>query len=189
MRRRPARSFMDRVLERMHGPMVRRVTRYDYVQWLDWLGADNDGMVPATADCAESIRRHGSAARAQIDRERVAAWRRHGAQRAPRRLPRGRARRHRVARRAAAKAAADPDGPAPRAPFADDLREAPRPASDPIAANPRASSRGVPAGAELERSIAFTEVAAIDRDVPVELLHHVLFELGHARRRRRLGAT
>jgi hypothetical protein len=122
MRRRPPRSFIDRVIEHVHGPMVQRVTLYHRVQWLDWLGVNSDGVV--ATDCAESIRRNACAARVQIARERIAAWQRHCARRSPPRLLRPRARRHRVARRTAAKATADPDGPAPRAPLAHDTREA-----------------------------------------------------------------
>ncbi len=115
--RKPRPSSIDRMFEAALGPMAHRMTPHDYVKMLDELG-DNGGMVPATTDCAESIRRWGRAARAKIDRQRLAVWRKHCARRAWRsRLPRGRARRHRVARRTAAvKATADPDGPEPRAP-------------------------------------------------------------------------
>jgi len=107
MRRRPAKSKIDRAIERVYGSMVQRVTPYHKLQWLECLGVSNEGMVPATTDCAEGIRREANAARAQISRQHHAAWRRRCARRSPARQPRARARRHRVARRAAAKATAD----------------------------------------------------------------------------------
>lgn len=47
MRRRPAKSSIDRAMERVYGSMVQRVTLYHKLEWLEWLGVSNEGMVPA----------------------------------------------------------------------------------------------------------------------------------------------
>lgn len=123
-RRKPAASPIDRAFGLGPGDLI-RLNRFISVQMLDNLGIDNDGMLPVSAESAESCRRRGRAARVQIHRERVTAWRKHCMRGRRRLLPRPRARR-RVVRRAAVKSTADPDGPEPPwAPFAHDRRGAP----------------------------------------------------------------
>lgn len=123
-RRKPAASPIHRAIGLVPGRLIRRMNPFTYAQMLDNLGVDNDGMSMST-ECAETCRRWGRAARAQIERERIAAWRKRCWRRwRPSRVC-VRARRHRVARRTTAKATADPDGPEPRAPLAHDPREAP----------------------------------------------------------------
>jgi len=124
-RRNPAASPIHRELGLVPGGLIQRMNPFTYVQMLDNLGVDNDGMVSMSTECAETCRRWGRAARAQIERERIAAWHKHCLRRWRPCRPCVRARRHRVARRTTAKATADPDGPETRTPLAHDPREAP----------------------------------------------------------------